>query len=127
MENIKLTPLQEKNFLNLVFSDSLKAGSEAIQDGEDLFQASIQEIEKANNVTAQRNSFREFCNDFSKMDIAYFEQVSIVDFFENTLLEMQEDTSDPMRAISASQQYNHFQELKKKFIQSEQINNIKDF
>lgn len=127
MDNITLTPIQEKKFLNLLFSESLNADPEARKEGEILFLQSVEELEKSQDMTAQVKSFELFCERFATIPQEYFDHVSIVSFFENTLLEMQNDVSEPLKAMAASQQYMYFQELKKKFIESEKLNNIQDF
>ena len=127
MNEIKLTPSQEKDFFQLFFSELLKSEPDARESGEKVFNEGIQKAEEEHGVKSQVQSLSELNEVFQSLGTDFFEHISIIDYFENFLMGLQQDASNPIETLSASQQYHNFQELKKKFIESEKLNNIQDF
>jgi len=126
MQNITLTPKQEKKFLNEVFFAAITADEEARKKGDKVFEEGIKNAESlGHNIT--HKSMDELYHSIQAIHEEELKETSIVQYFENILLGVQSNTTDPMQAIMASQQYNKFQELKQKFIESEKLNNIQDF
>jgi poly(A) polymerase Pap1 len=126
MQNITLTPKQEKKFLNEVFFAAITADEEARKKGDKVFEEGIAQAESLGHNISHK-SMDELYHSIQSIHEEELKESSIVQYFENMLLGVQSNTTDPMQAIMASQQYNKFQELKQKFIESEKLNNIQDF
>jgi len=126
MQNITLTPKQEKKFLNEVFFAAITADEEARKKGDKVFEEGIAQAESFGHNISHK-SMDELYHSIQSIHEEELKEISIVQYFENMLLGVQSNTTDPMQAIMASQQYNKFQELKQKFIESEKLNNIQDF
>lgn len=126
MQYITLTPKQEKKFLNELFFAATTADEEARAQGDEVFLEGIRHAESQGHKISLR-SIDEVYHSIQGLNEETFKETSIVQYFENSLLHAQSNATDPMQAMMASQQYNRFQELKQKFIESEKLNNIQDF